>query len=144
MQKGSTGQLELTEEEKRTLVAEGYPIPTRLPLTKSEEKSLKKIRRKIKNKVSLLALNQKNYPEFFGNGFDFILVYCAQISAQESRRKKKEYMDKLERQVEVLVSENTTYSKRIETLVETNANLMSQLAKLQALIDRQTSNGKRS
>lgn len=72
------------------------------------------------------------------------LLFIAQISAQESRRKKKEYMDKLERQVEVLVSENTTYSKRIETLVETNANLMSQLAKLQALIDRQTSNGKRS
>lgn len=60
--------LQLTEEEKRTLLAEGYPVPTRLPLTKTEEKSLKKIRRKIKNK----------------------------ISAQESRRKKKEYMDTLE------------------------------------------------
>ena len=52
LQKGSTGVLTLTEEEKRTLIAEGYPVPTKLPLTKQEEKSLKKVRRKIKNKVS--------------------------------------------------------------------------------------------
>ena len=51
LQADSNGTLLLTEEEKKTLISEGYPIPTRLPLTKSEEKSLKKIRRKIKNKV---------------------------------------------------------------------------------------------
>jgi len=114
--KGSTGQLELTEEEKRTLIAEGYPIPTRLPLTKSEEKSLKKIRRKIKNK----------------------------ISAQESRRKKKEYMDKLERQVELLVSEKTSHLKRIEMLEEINSNLTNQLAKYQAMINRPVATAKRT
>lgn len=106
--KGSTGSLTLTEEEKRTLIAEGYPVPTRLPLTKAEEKSLKKIRRKIKNK----------------------------ISAQESRRKKKEYMDQLERKVEVLVSENTDYRKQIRTLEGSNTNLLGQLAKLQAIVAR--------
>ncbi|XP_073840794.1 cyclic-AMP response element binding protein A isoform X2 [Musca autumnalis] len=106
--KGSTGTLILTEEEKRTLLAEGYPIPQKLPLTKAEEKSLKKIRRKIKNK----------------------------ISAQESRRKKKEYMDQLERKVEILVNENSDYKKRVKSLEDSNAGLLSQLHKLQAIVNK--------
>lgn len=106
--KGSTGSLILTEEEKRTLIAEGYPIPTRLPLSKAEEKSLKKIRRKIKNK----------------------------ISAQESRRKKKEYMDQLERKVQILVSENNEYRKKVESLEGNNNSLLTQLRKLQAVITK--------
>lgn len=104
--KGATGVLILTDEEKRTLLAEGYPIPQRLPLTKAEERSLKKIRRKIKNK----------------------------ISAQESRRKKKEYMDSLEKKVETLLSENQEYKKRVDALENNNRSLLSQLQRLQVLI----------
>lgn len=101
-----SGPLVLTEEEKRTLVAEGYPIPTKLPLTKSEEKALKKIRRKIKNK----------------------------ISAQESRRKKKEYMDSLEKKVESCSTENLELRKKVEVLENTNRTLLQQLQKLQTLV----------
>ena len=106
MQKGSTGTLQLTEEEKRTLLSEGYPVPTRLPLTKAEEKSLKKIRRKIKNK----------------------------ISAQESRRKKKEYMDTLERRAQILEDENSDYQQKLRQLEADNAQLQKQLLRLQKLL----------
>lgn len=101
-----SGPLILTEEERRTLVAEGYPVPTKLPLTKAEEKALKKIRRKIKNK----------------------------ISAQESRRKKKEYMDALEKKVENCSNENTELRRKVETLEGTNKSLLQQLQALQAVI----------
>ncbi|XP_011501931.1 PREDICTED: cyclic AMP response element-binding protein A isoform X2 [Ceratosolen solmsi marchali] len=109
--KGSTGILVLTEEEKRTLIAEGYPVPTKLPLTKQEEKSLKKVRRKIKNK----------------------------ISAQESRRKKKEYMDGLERRVTLLTNENSSYREKVSTLETTNRQLLKELQRLQAIIQRKSS-----
>lgn len=101
-----SGPLILTEEERRTLVAEGYPVPTKLPLTKAEEKALKKIRRKIKNK----------------------------ISAQESRRKKKEYMDTLEKKVENCSNENTDLRRKVETLECTNKSLLQQLQALQAVV----------
>ncbi|KAI9559718.1 hypothetical protein GHT06_013723 [Daphnia sinensis] len=111
--KGSTGVLQLTEEEKRTLLSEGYPVPTRLPLTKAEEKSLKKIRRKIKNK----------------------------ISAQESRRKKKEYMDTLERRAQVLADENSDYRQRLHKLETDNAALQLQLTRLKHLCSKRSNSG---
>ncbi|XP_063045282.1 cyclic AMP-responsive element-binding protein 3-like protein 1, partial [Engraulis encrasicolus] len=103
---GTSGPLLLTEEEKRTLIAEGYPVPNKLPLTKTEEKALKRVRRKIKNK----------------------------ISAQESRRKKKEYVECLEKKVETYTSENNELWKKVETLETANRSLLQQLQKLQALV----------
>ncbi|XP_061839633.1 cyclic AMP-responsive element-binding protein 3-like protein 2 [Nerophis lumbriciformis] len=106
-----SGPLMLTEEERRTLVAEGYPVPTKLPLTKAEEKALKKIRRKIKNK----------------------------ISAQESRRKKKEYMDTLEKKVGTCSNENSDLHRKVETLECTNKSLLQQLQSLQASLSGRVS-----
>ncbi|XP_077565362.1 cyclic AMP-responsive element-binding protein 3-like protein 2 [Stigmatopora nigra] len=106
-----SGPLMLTEEERRTLVAEGYPVPTKLPLSKAEEKALKKIRRKIKNK----------------------------ISAQESRRKKKEYMDTLEKKVETCSNENGDLRRKVDTLECTNKSLLQQLHALQALLSGKVS-----
>merc|ERR1711910_79405 len=97
------GELSLTEEEKRTLVSEGYPVPARLPLTKAEERSLKKIRRKIKNK----------------------------ISAQESRRKKKEYLDRLELRCQKVEGERERWRAKCLELEETNRQLQTQLQQLQ-------------
>ncbi|KAM9251745.1 cyclic AMP-responsive element-binding protein 3-like protein 4 [Cariama cristata] len=100
--------LRLTEEEKRLLAQEGLTLPGTLPLTQAEERILKKVRRKIRNKQS----------------------------AQDSRRRKKEYLDGLESRAAACSAQNQELRKKIQELENRNGSLLRQL---QALI-KQTSN----
>uniref|UniRef100_H3C2L2 cAMP responsive element binding protein 3-like 3 like n=1 Tax=Tetraodon nigroviridis TaxID=99883 RepID=H3C2L2_TETNG len=103
-------EIVLTEEEKRLLSKEGATIPTDMPLTKAEERTLKRIRRKIRNKQS----------------------------AQESRKKKKVYVDGLENRVAVCTAHNMELQKKVQLLQKQNISLIEQLRKLQAMVKMST------
>ncbi|KAM6289852.1 cyclic AMP-responsive element-binding protein 3 [Aegotheles albertisi] len=103
-------ELVLTQEEKRLLEKEGVPLPTCLPLTKAEEQLLKKVRRKIRNRQL----------------------------AQESRRRKKIYVDVLENRVAACTAQNHELAKKVQQLQKQNMSLLQQLRKLQALVGQST------
>ncbi|XP_041099104.1 cyclic AMP-responsive element-binding protein 3-like protein 4 isoform X2 [Polyodon spathula] len=98
--------LMLTEEEQRLLNQEGIALPNNLPLTKAEERILKKVRRKIRNKQS----------------------------AQDSRRRKKDYIDGLESRVSACSVQNQELQKTVQQLEKHNMSLVAQLRRLQSLI----------
>ncbi|XP_077188320.1 cyclic AMP-responsive element-binding protein 3-like protein 3 [Paroedura picta] len=108
---GSCQELILTEDEKKLLAKEGVTLPTQLPLTKYEERVLKKIRRKIRNKQS----------------------------AQESRKKKKEYIDGLESRMSACTAQNQELQRKVVHLEKQNLSLLQQLKKLQALVIQSSS-----
>ncbi|KAG8131387.1 hypothetical protein E2320_017932 [Naja naja] len=72
----------------------------------AEERVLKRVRRKIRNKQS----------------------------AQDSRRRKKVYMDNLESRVLACTAQNSELQKKVQLLQKQNTSLLEQLKKLQALI----------
>ncbi|XP_055939262.1 cyclic AMP-responsive element-binding protein 3-like protein 4 [Argiope bruennichi] len=102
--------LHLTEEEKKLMRKEGLQIPTHLPLTRAEERELKRIRRKIRNKQS----------------------------AQESRKRKKDYIDGLENRVKLCTSENVRLQKKVQTLESQQKSLLDQIKQLQSIIANST------
>ncbi|XP_048579003.1 cyclic AMP-responsive element-binding protein 3-like protein 1 [Nematostella vectensis] len=98
-QQGRYKNVELTPLERDTFMAEGIPLPNGGHLTKTQERALKRIRRKIKNK----------------------------LSAQESRRKKKEYVETLEKRLESFILENNTLRDRVSSLDNTIKGLLTEL-----------------
>ncbi|XP_074540571.1 cyclic AMP-responsive element-binding protein 3-like protein 4 [Halichoeres trimaculatus] len=105
--------LQLTEEEQKLLTQEGISLPNNLPLTKAEERILKKVRRKIRNKQS----------------------------AQDSRRRRKEYIDGLESRAAACSAQNKELQRTVEQLEKRNMSLLTQLRQLQSLIKQTVSKG---
>ncbi|VVC30512.1 Hypothetical protein CINCED_3A004392 [Cinara cedri] len=99
-------RLHLTNEEKKLMEKEGVKLPSHYPLTKHEERDLKRIRRKIRNK----------------------------ISAQDSRKRKKEYVDGLEERVKQCSDENSQLMKNVRALQTENERLKAALKRLQNAI----------
>lgn len=99
-------QLILSAEEKSLLAKQGISLPTDLPLTKEEERALKTVRRKIRNKVS----------------------------AKVSRKKKQEYVDGLEKRVKICTLQNRQLQQKVERLEKMNQSFINQLKKLQAMV----------
>lgn len=68
---------------------------------------------------SPVALTEKNeMRNFFSHWslFEFFKLFYFQISAQESRRKKKEYVDALEKRIAECLDENKSLKERVNKM----------------------------
>ena len=81
------------------------------------------------------------WKSLFHDFFLFKLIFVFQISAQESRRKKKEYMDSLERKYDIMQSEANSWKSKAEALQAQNAALAKQVSELHQKLNMATKTG---
>ncbi len=88
------------------MAREGVDMPSHLPLTREEERALRTVRRKIRNK----------------------------ISAKNSRLKKQEYVTGLEQRVKLCSRENRSLRGSVDSLKSQNRHLVLELRRLRSWI----------
>ena len=99
--------LNLTEDEKSILKKEGVVLPDNVhTLTKTEERHIKQVKRRIKNKMS----------------------------AAESRKRKKNYLDGLEDRVQQTTSLNCELQKRVSELEKRNLDLVTSVKRMRTFL----------
>lgn len=106
---GRTADKKLSKDEISALENEGLNVQDYVDSktwTKSQERVIKRIRRKIRNKKS----------------------------AHESRRRKKEFVETLQQEFQDVKDENVNLRKRINQLESQNTQLKSHVSKLKAFI----------
>ncbi|NXL91883.1 CREB3 protein, partial [Alectura lathami] len=103
-------ELALTDEEKKLLEKEGVLLPLYLPLTEAEERLLRKVRRKIRNKQA----------------------------AQDSRRRRRIYLSGLENRMISCTVQNNRMRKKVQFLQKQNTSLLMQVRKLRIVVKEST------
>ncbi|VDM18850.1 unnamed protein product [Hydatigera taeniaeformis] len=107
--RGKPGQrLVLTAEEKRLLVQMGQRVPTVFPLTRCEERAIRTMRRKIRNK----------------------------LSAKASRARRQEYLSRLESRVADCHKENQRLRCRVTELEKDKRGLLANLRQMRSYVAR--------
>jgi len=98
LKKEKITSIELNRDERRLYRQEGIKLPQKFPLSRIDEQNLKHVRRKLKNRVS----------------------------AQDSRKRKKIYLEELEAKVKAFSVENSKLLKKIEQLETQNRKFANQ------------------